>query len=379
MKTARIYFKNLDALRFLAAFAVLISHVGQLTELLGYSHFFSSLSQPLVTGETGVLLFFSLSGFLITYLLLAEEKQCGTIGLKNFYIRRALRIWPLYFLTIILALFIYPLIDFLHFKDYNTGFIWSRLPLKLLFYFLLMPGIVMDFLGFVPYASHTWTIGAEELFYFIWPLLLLKAKNKAAAIIWFIIIYLAVYFLLYFYPSPGKIPAALLLICTRYPVSCMAIGGFFAYIALTDTAPTNVIRKIMYTAVCQAAVYILILVFVIFKVNLACLNNEVYAILLGYLVFNMATNPNRLFNIDNRVMNYLGKISYGLYMFHPLAIAIAVKCCVYMNWTSVPLLYTLAFTVTVLLAAVSYHLYEIRFIRKKKAYTRIPSGEPFSQ
>ncbi|MFN8251949.1 MAG: acyltransferase [Ferruginibacter sp.] len=379
MKTTRIYFKNLDALRFVAAFAVLISHVGQLTELLGYSHFFSSALRPLITGETGVLLFFSLSGFLITYLLLAEEKISGTIGIKNFYIRRALRIWPLYFLTVALALFIWPLIDFLHYKDYNTDFIWSRLPQKLLFYFLLMPGIVMDFLGFVPYASHTWTIGAEELFYFIWPLLLLKAKNNAAAIIWFIIVYLAVYFLLYFYPSPGKIPAALLLICIRYPVSCMAIGGLFAYIAFTDTAPANVIRKIMYTAVCQAVVYTLILVFVIFKVNLACLNNEVYAILLGYLVFNMATNPNRLFNIDNRVMNYLGKISYGLYMFHPLAIAIAVKYCVYMNWTPVFMLYVLAFAATVLLAAVSYHLYEIRFIRKKKAYTQVPSGEPLSQ
>lgn len=379
MNTARIYFKNLDALRFVAAFAVLISHVGQLTELLGLNSHFSSSLQPFITGETGVLLFFVLSGFLITYLLLAEEKQYGVISIKKFYIRRALRIWPLYFLTVALALFIYPLISILHFNEYSTAFVWARLPLKLLCYSLLMPGIVMDFLGFVPYASHTWTIGAEELFYFTWPLLLSRFKNKIAVMAGFVLVYLAIYWSLYFYPSPTKITHALLLVSSRYPVSCMAIGAAFAYMVFTDSMRTRQVKKIIYTAGCQLLVYAAIAVLVIFKVHLAYLNNEVYAVLLGCLVCNMAGNPKVLFNIDNRVMNYLGKISYGLYMFHPVAIVIAVKCCVYMNWPWAALLYALAFIVTVVLAAVSYHFFEVYFIKKKKQYTLVPSGKPFSQ
>ncbi len=106
-----VYFKNLDGLRFFAFLAVFISHA---TLFLGYSNlspaFYSIKKYILVNGDVGVSFFFVLSGFLITYLLLKEKDGYGKISLKNFYIRRILRIWPVYFTTILVGFFILPIV-----------------------------------------------------------------------------------------------------------------------------------------------------------------------------------------------------------------------------------------------------------------------------
>ena len=97
----KIYFPNLNGIRFIAAFAVILHHLEQFKYLLGYKN---NWENPIIhqIGPLGVILFFVLSGFLITYLLLVEEKQTKTISIKSFYMRRILRIWPLYYLIILL-------------------------------------------------------------------------------------------------------------------------------------------------------------------------------------------------------------------------------------------------------------------------------------
>src|SRR5262245_59932952 len=98
--TDRVYFPNLNGLRFIAALAVIIHHIEQQKADFCLPNSFGAAPIQLF-GELGVVLFFVLSGFLLTYLLLEEEKTTATIGIRNFYIRRILRIWPLYFLIII--------------------------------------------------------------------------------------------------------------------------------------------------------------------------------------------------------------------------------------------------------------------------------------
>jgi peptidoglycan/LPS O-acetylase OafA/YrhL len=95
----KIYFKGLNEIRAIAALAVLFHHV----ELYKYrGNIFSLYNTPLnpfikSLGKNGVYLFFVLSGFLITYLLLTEKSVFNKIDIKKFYIRRMLRIWPLYY------------------------------------------------------------------------------------------------------------------------------------------------------------------------------------------------------------------------------------------------------------------------------------------
>ena len=68
-------------------------------------------------------------------------------------------------------------------------------------------------------------------------------------------------------------------------------------------------------------------------------DREVYSFLLAYHVCNFAANPKPLFNLENKLFSYLGKISYGIYMFHPVAIICAIKICVLLHITANWLLY----------------------------------------
>ena len=92
----RVYFKNLDGIRFIAALMVILEHT---SDYVAYQEkgFPNVLRKYVIEfGSYGVTLFFVLSGYLIFYLLFSEKKWTGDISIRNFYIRRVLRIWPLY-------------------------------------------------------------------------------------------------------------------------------------------------------------------------------------------------------------------------------------------------------------------------------------------
>src|SRR5262249_9751887 len=94
-------------LRFFAAMSVVFFHLG-ITEIYGKSRKNFFLSWIFLDGGDAVTLFFVLSGFLITYLLLAELKKLGTIQVRKFYVRRILRIWPLYYFMVIMGFTFFP-------------------------------------------------------------------------------------------------------------------------------------------------------------------------------------------------------------------------------------------------------------------------------
>ena len=108
----KVHFPGLDGIRFVAAFSVLVHHLEQFKNTCGLpSYYHTSLIGRL--GADGVRLFFVLSGYQITYLLLQEARDTGGIHVRLFYFRRFLRIWPLYYLIVVLAFFVLnPLISF---------------------------------------------------------------------------------------------------------------------------------------------------------------------------------------------------------------------------------------------------------------------------
>ena len=110
------YLPGLDSLRFFAAFFVIISHANQSIIKLGIG-IPCTLSPIFEKGGDAVDFFFTLSGFLITYLLLQEKETTGSISLKNFYLRRVFRIWPLYFIVLAIGFTFFTLIYPLIFKE----------------------------------------------------------------------------------------------------------------------------------------------------------------------------------------------------------------------------------------------------------------------
>ena len=96
---------NVDSVRAIAVLLILFAHI---EEAKRFSSIYNIRAIVRIYGYLSVSIFFVLSGFLLTYLLLYEYITKGTISVKKFYIRRALRIWPLYFLVLFFGAFIYP-------------------------------------------------------------------------------------------------------------------------------------------------------------------------------------------------------------------------------------------------------------------------------
>ena len=163
---------SLDGMRAVSILLVIMAHSSQ-----SFSRWIRFPFPYLLFAHTGVLIFFVISGFLITSLLLKELDSTGSIALKRFYVRRAFRIFPAFYLylSIILAL---ALAGLLH------------TPLRALFvtavygsdYFLGPDG---------GYASlqHTWSLSIEEQFYLLWPTtLVFLGKRRAIVLAVFLIL-----------------------------------------------------------------------------------------------------------------------------------------------------------------------------------------------
>jgi len=189
------YFPNLNGLRFIAAIMVFIHHMELLKSSFNLSNFWENKS-IFILGKLGVVLFFVLSGFLITYLLLEEEQQTKKINIKNFFKRRILRIWPLYYLILILSFFILPNFQFFEFP--GKPFSFSDFPLKaLLLYLFMLPNMAAANLASIPFASQSWSIGTEEQFYIIWPFIfILFKKYRMQAIFLVLAAYLIIKYIL---------------------------------------------------------------------------------------------------------------------------------------------------------------------------------------
>src|ERR1044072_3982975 len=208
-----IYFSGLNGLRAIAAMAVVISHI---TLNLGEFHlnpfifgsFQDGKPQGLNLAGYGVSIFFVISGFLITYLLQAE-KEIQPVNIKKFYMRRILRIWPLYYIYLILVLA--TLLAF--------GIAINLKMLLLYVFFAANVPYVLD--TALPLLAHYWSIGVEEQFYLFWPWLNKKTNALLTLTLALIIILLGAKISLHLF-HPGSLFEAALHV-TRF--HCMLIGA----------------------------------------------------------------------------------------------------------------------------------------------------------
>ncbi|MEI8376493.1 MAG: acyltransferase [Planctomycetota bacterium] len=372
-KTRSVYFPNLNGLRFIAALVVMIHHTEQGKLSLGLPSVF--LTSPFigVIGKLGVVLFFVLSGFLITYLLLEEESQTG-ISVRHFYVRRILRIWPLYYLIILLALFVLPYVSFFTFPGYGIDVVHENLWFKTVLYVTLFANLILPTVGLVPYASQTWSVGTEEQFYLLWPLLTKYVRNKVRLMLSVIALYLAARVLL----SPrivvigtGPWQSWLTGFLGAFNIDCMAIGGLAAVILHKRHKPLAWMLNLPVFYVTLTVAVILIAGGVTFHP----LHYEFYAVLFALLILNFAANDRIGWSLEFEPFHYLGKISYGLYMFHPIAISVALRLLSRLGWTHDIAIYPACTLATIGLAAVSYRFFESPFLRMKDRFAEVVSGE----
>jgi len=361
--TPKIYFNNLNSIRFIAAFLVIIHHVELGKSLAGLPN---SFTHPFVAvvGKLGVVLFFVLSGFLITYLLMEEEKNKGEISLSKFYLRRVCRIWPLYFFVFFLSFILSRHTD-LWKAAYSYS--WINLGMILLF----MTNLSRIFFPAIPFFSHTWSVSVEEQFYLFWPVLMKWVKNKWLGIASVILLYIALSLGLQYYVSlgeAGSLATNAFSAISVMNIDCMAIGGLYALIFRSKNKWYGYISS----RIMQGFLLVLLVTLVALGVKFPVLHYELYAILFGACIMNMVSQ-NSVLTIEYRPLQYLGQISYGLYMYHPLVIY-PLLTLVPLTWISGVWGYLFVLSLTTAVAALSYHLMEEPFIRLKEKFAVIPSG-----
>ena len=319
-------------------------------------------------GGLAVTFFFVLSGFLITSLLLTEKAETGTIRIRRFLTRRALRIWPLYYLVLAAG---YAISIFV-FRDTSPDPIENGLVLNVFmlanvaFTFSLIPEILIQI----------WSIGTEEQFYFVWPFLLKRVKEGRLAGVLFAIIgfWLVARGVVWFLGIDYRWLNILLF---RTRIDCMAIGGLAALLLIyreRNAAKWAGVQRLVFHPITGwvAALGFLFLLFLSYRYRVSLY--QLYSGLFAFTILRVIRQP--LSWLESGTLRYLGKISYGIYLLHHFVLFFLFK--VWIQKTAVPPsaglmgsriggigIFLLAALLTVGLAALSYTIFESRFLRRK--------------
>ncbi|MCW3071661.1 MAG: putative acyltransferase [Bacteroidetes bacterium] len=377
MSTKKIYFPGLNGIRFIAVFLVILDHLELFKSYFKLRTLWpESYSSHL--GQLGVTVFFVLSGYLITYLLLEEKKESG-INIKNFYIRRILRIWPLYFILMILGFFILPHFSFLTvpvYQDVHVDF-WQ----KFILFFFFLANVAFVYFPTVTFANVLWSVAVEEQFYLVWPHFVKRFKNIFFMLCACLLLYMILKGILAFNIG-GLGSHKLLKLLDRTRFSAMIIGGMGAWLIFKGKES---IIKLVYHPALQLLCYTLFLVLLLNVIRLPyfeLIKNELTSFIVAIVLVNISTNPSSLLKLENRYLDFLGKISYGMYIYHSIIAVICLKVFMlfypsssvaYMLWSAGLLLSTCLFTV--LVSQLSYKFIEQRILRQKRKYSSLETGD----
>jgi peptidoglycan/LPS O-acetylase OafA/YrhL len=290
---------NLTPIRFILALLVVIFHISLFSQNREFPFFndFAIFNK----GSEAVYMFFSLSGFLIIKQLFDEKKQTNSINLKSFYLRRVLRIFPLYYFVLIFGFLYYHFVlPYFGYEFKNNYDLLSGIFLSATFFPNILktysPGGILEVL---------WSIGIEEQFYlFIAPIFLLLPLKR---ITFFLATFTSVYFLLYF--------SEYLVFLKKYNMLFFyfSFGGICSIIYKHPFFQTiiNKLRHLMFL------IFIIYLTTNIFTHTFSPFLYNLFSFLLfGFTISALAIKPVKI--LQNKTMNYLGKISYGIYMYHSI-------------------------------------------------------------
>jgi len=360
------YFHKIDFIRFIAAFMVVIYHAfGRIENIAGgglpnflHPKIKTLITQSIHNGGFGVDIFFIISGFLITYLLITEKESTGKINLLNFYIRRSLRIWPLYFLIVFTAPFLAKL--------FNV----NPAPIHINLLFINNFWVINTHWWVFPTAQ-LWSLCIEEQFYLIWPFIIAFVPNKYLPNVFVASIIIALLYRGYvgFYDNNNWFK---LYLHTLSRIDALSIGALVAYFY----------QKNKFTLKTSKTIVLIVFLFFIFLTSIfsiitwetpfvSMFKNTIFLSLASFLIFQLLFNENiNLAIFNSKIISYLGKISYGIYMFGFISLTIVSdKILPYFNQQlNISLFWILTLILTIGIPILSFELFEKHFLKLKDKF-----------
>jgi peptidoglycan/LPS O-acetylase OafA/YrhL len=332
-------FGSLDGLRAISILAVIWHHTAPTWAGATLVHI----------GTHGVTLFFAISGFLITTLLLRERTRTRVIDLKAFYLRRALRIFPLYYGVLVLYIVIVALLEkntavgqafFGNLKYFATftSNIFVPLDGRIIFYF-------------------SWSVAAEEQFYLLWPSLLLITGAVSRASIFLCLIFIAC--------VAGQLLGNQLLSAVPLAIVASALLA----IALHTKRGFRALEFFLgHSWTFVAIVFSLAVALTVVSVP-SFVVHTLFAAIVGSCVVR-ENHPIAPF-LSWKPISYIGSISYGMYMLHMLCKNTAVKLLGALNLpTNGMEVFALTLLLAIVAATLSFKYYESVFMKLKSRYER---------
>ena len=365
---ARSFYRpELDALRFFAFLAVFLFHFNRPVDLFvqhGIPRVIAQAATGLIeTGVFGVDLFFVLSAYLITELLTREKETTGSLDVRGFYLRRILRIWPLYFAYIGLALI--PVFN----PDHALS--WRQAAA-----FVLLAGNWSIIAWGWPLNSiivPLWTVSIEEQFYLLWPPIVRKLSRTHL----------------------GIAGAIMLIISTVTRIVMVAVHGGVNSVwcntlsRLDPIAAGVIIAAVFHGGAPKASGYLRLALLIagvapmVFVANVWKIHEpqqlDWVPTLIGFplVAFGCACVLIATLGIDfniPRSLLYLGKISYGLYVFHRLGNVLSgMLIPIHAAFLQLALRPLIAMAITLVLASLSYQVLEKPFLKLKHRFEHIAS------
>ena len=321
LATRRVFFPNLDGLRFFAFFAVFLFHSFYTANPAVKASLLYQIPQGLSQfGHLGVNFFFVLSGFLITYLLLVEKTTNGRVAIGAFYMRRVLRIWPLYFAVVLLGFVILPM---LHAQFGVHNFHETARPA----YFLLF---LANF-NSIYYSSQTptlnilWSVAVEEQFYLVWPLLIAFVPIKRLGWLLGGVLLASLGFRYLHQHEP-----LILNLHTFAVIGDMAFGGLAAWLCFRDNKLTTAIASLSRWSI---GLGYLIGIAIIYAGSVlgslpgyVVIERLVLAIFFAFVILEQNYAQHSFIKMSQlRFASYWGTYTYGLYCLHYFLLLVAYQ------------------------------------------------------
>lgn len=378
--SSKTFFPNLDALRFFAFFAVFVNHAATSLGYKSKSIFVELFKYKYISnGDLGVSFFFVLSGFLITYLLLKEKEDQGKIHIPDFYMRRVLRIWPLYFLVVLICLLLVPM-----FQQYIHGAFPMKIGTE-----KLNPVLYLTFLGNFDFIYHgisntliapLWSVSVEEQFYLAWPLIIAFIPRKYLLPVFVTLILGSISYRLFL--SEGK--NVNLKFHTISSLSDLACGATLALLSFKE----GFLEKMRsFKKRWILLIYVLGITLFLQRFNIGMIKLNylfipaflpfLFSLFFAFIIAEQNFAERSIFKLCRlKRISDLGKYTYGMYCYHMLVFffillvaQVAGFPAIGMNKYQLILMTVVGFILTTVISKLSYHYMESWFLRKKDIFS----------
>lgn len=363
----KLHFHSFDAFRFFAFFKVFIFHASAVVIASEGSTMQWVKDHIAHGGGIGVSFFFVLSGFLITYILTHDKIKHGNIKVKKFFVRRAFRIWPLFYAMVIIAFIIPP--DFATKIGYYMN--WGGYDPDWRFSFTFLENYKMIIMDNVPRTtplSVFWSLCIEEHFYIVWMIVFFFLKRKWIPYYLGTTIVLAILARIFEQQIYGTelIGTNDLLTNADY----FAISGLIGY--FTAVNYKKVESFVLRIPLALRVGYVLALCGVLlYQKAIFSYHNwfmdhfkyTIFSMMFAFLILIFIPQGSRLRIGDNNMLTRLGKISYGLYVYHIIWIHVVYQFFIDYsvpidNWRAYLLFLFTTFAGTVVTSVLSWRYFE---------------------